>query len=368
MIRICHFTSAHPSEDIRIFHKECSSLAKHGYLVSLIAVDCVEKILNGVEIISVKSAGKGRLNRMLKTTRQVYDKALEIDADVYHFHDPELLLYALKLKRKGKKVIYDVHEDVPKQIMDKHWIPKLFRGLISYLFASYESYIAKRISGIISVTPIICDRFRKVNSNVELVANYPLLGETMQIQELLIQKQPRQICYIGGLFPTRGVKELIEAIEKIDVKLILAGNFSPPHFEEEVRQLAGWKKVDFLGHVNREKIMEILKSSNLGVVTLHPTRSYVEALPIKMFEYMSAGIPVLASDFPLWRNIVDDAECGICVDPMNIEAISNAIEYLLDHSDEAKRMGENGEKAYKTKYNWSVEERKLVNFYTKLVS
>jgi glycosyltransferase involved in cell wall biosynthesis len=367
MVRVCHFTSAHPSEDIRIFHKECSSLAKKGFSVSLIAVDCIEKRINDVQIISVQSAGKGRFNRMLKTTRLVYLKALELDADIYHFHDPELLPYALKLKRKGKKVIYDVHEDVPKQIMDKHWIPKLFRSLISYFFASYENYVAKRLSGIISVTSKICDRFGKVNANVELVANFPLLEETKHIQESTIQKQPRQICYIGGLFPTRGVKELIEAIEKIDVKLVLAGTFSPIKFEEEMKQLPGWEKVEFLGHVNRQKIMEILKSSHLGVVTLHPTRSYIEALPIKMFEYMSAGIPVVASDFPLWREIIDEAECGICVDPMNIQAISKEIEFLLDNPDIAEKMGRNGEEAYKSKYNWSVEEGKLVNFYSKLL-
>lgn len=364
---VCHMTSAHPSEDIRIFHKECSSLAKYDFQVYLVAVDCDEKILNGVQIISVKSSSKGRFIRMFSTSKTVFKKALDIDADIYHFHDPELLPYALKLKRRGKKVIYDVHEDVPKQIMDKHWIPRFLRGIISFIFASYESYVAKRLAGIISVTNTICDRFKLINTNVELVANYPLIVETDQLNDLKIDKQPRQICYIGGLFPTRGVKELVQALENIDVHLVLAGTFAPLQFENEVKQLKGWEKVTYLGHVNREKIIEILKSSHLGVVTLHPTRSYVESLPIKMFEYMSAGIPVLASDFPLWRGIVDDAQCGICVDPMNIEEISEKIEYLLDNSDIAEKMGSNGERAYKTKYNWSVEEDKLIAFYRNIM-
>lgn len=366
-IKVCHITSAHPSEDIRIFHKECTSLANANFNVYLVAVDCEEKFQNNVEIVSVKSSSKGRMSRMLSSTKAVYKKALELNAEVYHFHDPELLPYALKLKRKGKVVIYDVHEDVPKQIMDKHWIPKMFRGLISFLFASYENFVAKRIDGIVSVTETICNRFRKINSNVVLVANYPLVEETSHLQNLIGEKQPRQICYIGGLFPTRGIKELVLALEKIDVHLLLAGTFSPAQFELEIAQLDGWKKVTYLGQVNRTEIIEVLKSSHLGVVTLHPTRSYVESLPIKMFEYMSASIPVLASDFPLWKEIVDDAQCGICVDPMNIDEIAKQIDFLLNNPTISEEMGRNGQLAYQSTYNWNIEEKKLIQFYSKLI-
>jgi glycosyltransferase involved in cell wall biosynthesis len=367
-IKIAHLTSAHPFTDIRIFHKQSVSLVENGYDVYLIATNCESQLMSGVTIIGIDREGKGRFSRMLNTTRDVYRKALELNADVYHFHDPELLPYALKLTRRGKKVIYDVHEDVPKQIMDKHWIPKIFRGIISFMFAAYESYVAKRIAGIISVTDIICDRFRRVNSNVEMVANYPLLEETKKLQSLNIEKNERQICYIGGLFPTRGVKELVQALEKIDVKLVLAGKFAPAQFENEVRQLKGWEKVDFLGHIDRDKIISVLKSSYAGLVTLHPTRSYKEALPIKMFEYMAAGIPVIASDFPIWRKIIEDANCGICIDPLDVNEISNGIEFFLDNPKKAEEMGRNGQEAFLNKYNWSVEEQKLLAFYKNLIS
>ncbi len=364
-VKIAHLSSAHPPGDIRIFHKECVSLAKH-WKVYLVMTNSENEISKGVEYVNVPKKGKGRLQRMLRTTKAIYRKALELDADIYHIHDPELLPYALKLVRKGKKVIYDVHEDVPKQIMDKHWIPNLFRGVISSLFKRYEHYVAARLSGIISVTPTICARFRSVNGHVELVANYPLLDEgvTLTIDEVI--KVPRQICYIGGLFPTRGIKELVHALEYSDATLILAGTFSPESFEAEVKQLPGWQKVNYLGHVGRSEIMNALTTSHLGVVTLHPTRSYVESLPIKLFEYMSAGIPVLASDFPLWREIIDAAKCGVYADPLNPKDIAKQIDFLLSNTDLSMEMGKNGLKAFHETYNWSVEETKLIAFYQQM--
>jgi glycosyltransferase involved in cell wall biosynthesis len=359
-------TSAHPVDDIRIFHKECCSLAKFGYEVYLVAPNCEEQKTNGVQIISVSVSGKGRLNRMLKKGKAVYKRALEIDAEIYHFHDPELLRFALRLKRKGKTVIYDAHEDVPKQILDKHWIPKFARKLISGIFRAYERFVSKRIAGIVSVTETICERFKASNPNVQMVANYPLLKETQYINEIEIEPVPRRICYVGGLFPKRGVKELVQAMEYIDAELILAGTFSPLEFEDELKKIKGWSKVDFRGHVQRDEILKILKSSSIGMVTLHPTASYMEALPIKMFEYMSAGIPFVASNFPFWKHIIDAENCGCVADPLNPKDIAQSIQYLLDNPAESKTMGMKGYQAFMSKYNWNIEEKKLIEFYKRL--
>ena len=366
-IKVCHLTSAHPENDIRIFHKQCISLHKADFDVYLVVPNTNEKTSHGVQIKSFQSEKKGRVKRFLNTVNLVYKKAIEIDADIYHFHDPELLRIGLKLAKKGKIVIYDAHEDVPKQIMDKHWIPKILRSLISYLFSKYEAYVSKRISGIVSVTINICNRFKNQNKNVELVANYPLLEEAEKMNILDFKKKEKQICYIGGLFPTRGIAEMIESTKNIDVELALAGTFSPESFKSELENKDGWEKVNYLGHVKREEIMEILKTSKLGLVTLHPTRSYVESLPIKMFEYMSAGLPVIASNFPEWKDIINETNCGICVDPLNPNEIANAIETILSNPLKANLMGENGKEAFYKKYNWLIEEEKLIAFYKKLI-
>lgn len=359
-------TSAHPVDDIRIFHKECCSLAKYGFEVYLVAPNCEEQVKDGVHIISTGVSGKGRLNRMLKKGKAVYKRALELDADVYHFHDPELLRFAIRLKRKGKIVIYDAHEDVPKQILDKHWIPGFARKFISMMFRAYERFVCKKISGIISVTEIICDRFKLANPNVQMIANYPLLQETQYLREIDVEPVPRRICYVGGLFPKRGVKELVEAMEYVDAELVLAGTFYPAEFEADLKKMKGWSKVDFRGQVQRDEILKILKSSSIGMVTLHPTASYMEALPIKMFEYMSAGIPFVASNFSFWKQIINAENCGCVADPLNANEIAQSIQYLLDNPEKAKTMGSNGYKAFMTKYNWSIEEKKLIKFYERL--
>ena len=131
--------------------------------------------------------------------------------------------------------------------------------------------------------------------------------------------------------------------------------------------MSGWQKVDFLGYVDREGINRTLNSSVAGLVVLHPTISYIDSLPVKMFEYMCAGIPVIASDFPLWRSIIDNAQCGLCVDPLETQEIADAIDYLVTHPEEARAMGENGRKSVIERYNWSIEEAKLFDFYDQVL-
>ena len=107
----------------------------------------------------------------------------------------------------------------------------------------------------------------------------------------------------------------------------------------------------------------MLNQSKIGIVTLHPKENYLESLPIKMFEYMHAGIPVIASNFPLWQEILTENKCGICVDPFNLDQIAEAIKYLLNNEEDARIMGINGREAVTKKYNWENEVKKLENIY-----
>ena len=269
-------------------------------------------LIDGVKIISLDFAFQSRLKRILFASKKIFDTAVDIKADIYHLHDPELLRIAVKLKRKtASRVIYDSHEDLPKQVLDKHWIPSLFRNSISKFIYRYEMNKASKIDGVISVTDKICKRFLKVNDNVCLVANFPILSNQNKDYSIT-KKYDNTICYIGGLFPKRGIKELVQALDYCDAILHLAGSFSSKKFEKEVKSLKGWSKVNFHGYVSKNKIDEILLQSNIGIVILHPTESYKESLPIKMFEYMSAGLPVVASDFPEWKKIFDDFRLSRC--------------------------------------------------------
>lgn len=365
--KICHLTSAHPESDIRIFHKECKSLADNSLFdVYLVSVNALESKRDNVTILSAESKSKNRLIRIFNSSKKVFLKAIEVDADIYHFHDPELLPYGLKLKKKGKIVIYDAHEDVPRQILGKPWIPAPLRKVISYAFEKYENYVAEKLSYIITSTPTIESRYLKINKNTSAICNYPILQENGELP--LWSSREDDICYVGGITEIRGIKEIVKALEEdSSLRLSLAGQFSPLSLKEEITGYVGWKQVNYFGVVDRNRIIEILNKSKIGIVTLHPRENYLDSLPIKMFEYMYAGIPVVASNFPLWQKIISENNCGFCVDPFNINEILDVVNNLLANPSLAEEMGRNGREAVMEKYNWENEAMKLNTIYERLL-
>ena len=361
--KITHLTSAHPRYDTRIFVKECSTLAKiKEYEVSLVVAD--SKGNESQHGISIYDVGKiqGRLNRIFKTTNNVLKKAIELDSDIYHLHDPELIPIGLKLKKLGKKVIFDAHEDVPKQILGKHYLSKYLLKILSTIFEAYENYSAKKFDGVVCATPYIRDKFLKINSNSIDVNNFPIIAELSNT--IAWEQRLNEVCYIGAITKVRGIKEIVKAMEFTKgVQLNLAGKFVETDVEKEVKSYNGWSEVNELGFLNREEIAKVLQNSKVGLVTLYPIINYQDALPVKMFEYMLSGIPVISSNIKLWQNIIEDAECGICVDPMKPKEIAQAIMNLIDNPRKAQEMGKNGKKAVLEKYNWNKEEYKLLKLY-----
>ncbi|MFC2947714.1 glycosyltransferase family 4 protein [Virgibacillus sediminis] len=365
-MKICHLTSVHSYTDIRISIKECTSLVKAGFEVHLIAPNTQEENLNGIHVHGVMNTYKGRINRVKNFTNDIYQKALEVDAEIYHFHDPELIPSGLKLKKKGKKVIYDVHEDVPRQIASKHWIPKYLRKSISIGFEKYENRSVKKLDALVTATPHIEQRFLSYSSNIKNVNNYPVMEELyIPDSETLLRKE-KSVIYVGGISKDRGSVNTVKAIGNTDATLKLAGRFANQNEKAILEELDEWENVNFLGFIDRKEIKSELETSMVGIVVLEPRVNYIDSLPIKMFEYMATGLPVIASNFPLWKEIIEGNNCGICVDPLNVEEISKAIQWIIDHPVQAKEMGQNGRKAVETQYNWESESRKLLNLYEKL--
>ena len=195
------------------------------------------------------------------------------------------------------------------------------------------------------------------------INNFPILGELAP--EGVWKNKTNEVCYVGNIAEIRGIKELVRAMENAhgQVKLNLVGGFAEAEVETEVKTYPGWNKVNAFGVLGRQGVKDVLGRSIAGLVTLHPIVNYLDALPIKMFEYMSAGIPVIASNFPLWREIVEGNQCGLCVDPLDPKAIGRAIDELIEDPEKAQRMGENGKRAVIERYNWSPEALKLLSFY-----
>ena len=363
MCKIVHLTSAHPRNDTRIFIKQCRTLAAHGYDVTLVVADGLgDEQRDGVAIADVGHL-RGRVERILKTTRRVGDKAVALDADIYQLHDPELLPVGLRLKRHGKKVIFDSHEDVARQLLGKPYLGPLSRRLLSSAYSAMERHACSRFDGIIAATPFIRENFLKIHPLTVDVNNFPMVGELDGGGPW--EHKQAEVCYVGGIGSIRGIRELVQAGEFLSsaARVNLVGTFSEPLVEAEMKASRGWRRVTAHGFLDRRGVREVLKRSLAGIVTFHPLPNHLDSHPTKMFEYMSSGIPVIASNFPLWRDIIEGNQCGICVDPLDPEAIAAAIDYLVTHPQAAKAMGENGSRAVREKYNWTVQAHRLTDFY-----
>ncbi|MFF2446730.1 glycosyltransferase family 4 protein [Neobacillus sp. NPDC058068] len=358
-MKICHLTSVHDHNDTRIFIKECRSLVQAGYQVHYVVPDISDFEVDGVQLHGVMKVNDNRFKRMTKTVNQVYRKGLEIDADVYHFHDPELIPIGLKLKRLGKKVIYDIHEDVPRAILSKHWISAAIRKPVAYAFEVFENTSSKKFDFLSTATPFITKRFKKANLNTVNINNYPLINELLDAHTEGTVKKANSVCYIGVIAEMRGVNQLLHAANLVNGAIEFAGPISSENKEKLDKQ----ENVHYLGILNRNELKNLLSKSAAGLVTFLPEPNHINAQPNKMFEYMSAGIPVICSDFPLWREIIEKNECGICVNPEDPQAIAAVINYLLENPEIAERMGNNGRKAIETEYNWEAESSKLIAIY-----
>ncbi len=364
---VVHLTSVHPDFDIRIFHKECKTLSQAGYRVVLIVQHDKDEEIDGLRIRRLANP-KNRLDRMIRMLWQAYKAAIEEDAQIYHFHDPELIPVGLILKLHGKRVIYDVHEDYSQALLSREWIPPLLRPIIS-IVVSFEEWVGmKWFDGIVAATPNIASRFRSLKTVT--IQNFPFLNGSRINPSIPYDQREKVIAYVGVISEPRGAKEMIQAIAllpaHLEVQLKLAGIFVPSNLEDEVKTFSGWDRVDFIGWQFYKDIMTMLGRARIGLVIFHPSPNHIKSQPNKLFEYMSAGIPVVASDFPLWRQIIEEAGCGLLVDPLDTRAIAKAIRWLLEHPEEAEAMGKRGHEAVRNRYNWDQEADKLLAFYQKI--
>lgn len=366
-MQICHVTSVHTAKDDRIFYRECISLLNAGYTVLEIAPNVPDEVYNGIRIYGVQ-VPKNKWKRGFFSKRTVYNKCVEINADIYHFHDPELIPVGVKLKKKHNKcVVFDSHEDVPAQILIKEWIPVFLRKFVSKLYSLYERKQLRLYDTLVSVTPSITVRLCTLTMNVYQLTNYPLLDRSIAADTRMWGDS---ICFAGGISEQWLHQNIIKAIEDCkNIKYCLAGWGQMPYIAH-LKTMSGWRNVDFVGKISFDAVPQFLIQSTAAMVL----NDYVPNVGYKLgslgnnklFEAMQMGIPVICTDFILWKEIIDEWKCGICVDPHDIGAIRGAINYLIENKDIAKQMGDNGRRAVMEKYNWNTQERILLEMYKKL--
>lgn len=362
-----HVAPLHRRDDVRILLKECTSLAGAGLDVTLVVADGKGDAIHGrVSLVDAGEPPAGKFAKRLVPLFKSAQMARKMRPDVIHFHDGLFLPFALGLALLGHRVIYDVHEDYPDQVMNLRF-PNIIKQTAGLGYKLLEGMGGKLFCSIVAATPHIARKFPR--HKTILVQNLALSANVKNDLPNTYNSRPKTFAYVGGLAVHRGTIELVQSLEMTrhaDICLNLAGAFSPKALEDDLARVAGWGKVHFRGWVGRSEVRDLLGQSRAGMMNLHPTKNYIHSLPVKLFEYMAAGLPVIASDFPLWRTIIEKERCGLLVDPLNPQSIADAMDWIIDNPSEAEAMGARGREAAMRTYNWDVEARKLLECYRKL--
>ena len=374
-MKVCILSSVHPCFDVRIFQKQARSLSEAGYEVTLVAIaDFEEQVVDGIRVLGLPQPS----SRLLRPANwwRILRIALRERADIYHFHDPELLLPVGLIKLLTRRpIVYDVHENYPQDILTKEWIPGPLRRLVSSIFRVFEDTAVRGVDGVVVVNRHLEGRFEG-KARVVRVANYSRLDRSVNSKRDTDGREAGArpyFVYAGRVSDDRGLHQCLRALESLGedgAEILCAGRIG--HVANgQLRALLEHGHTDvpfkYLGLLPYEAIPPLFEGALAGLLCFQPTPNNVLGTPNKLFEYMSAGIPVIASDFPFIREVVAEADCGLLVQPDDIRQIAVAMAHLLHHPHDAARMGENGLRAAREWYNWQVEEKKLLSLYETLL-
>jgi glycosyltransferase involved in cell wall biosynthesis len=368
-VRVCHVCSAHDEDDARVFHRACVSLASAGYEVHLIASSPAAEphVRRGVHVHPLPVVASRR-ERLARRSR-VAELAASLQPDLFHVHEPELL--GPVLKRAGSRpVVWDVHESYLDVVMQREWIPRLLRPAVRQAWDRRERSMLGACAGVVAATEPIARRYRELHPRVCVVANYPVRPAAEPPGREAADG--RTCVFAGSLSPDRGLFEVIEALGILrergtDVRLALAGrpvsqDFLPNLFER-ARQRGVADLVSYHGVLSKEEVSRFHSRAAVGVVTYLPTGNSVAGMPTKLLECMSLGIPVVFSDFPVYREVAGDTGAGIPVDPRDCAQIAEAIERLVLDPAAARAMGDRGFRVVREQFNWEAERPKLLEMY-----
>jgi glycosyltransferase involved in cell wall biosynthesis len=361
MRKILQLSTVHKSNDIRVYEKMSRSLIETGNTIYLIAIDSGVALDDKIIFYPLNNKFRSNvLNRLFNNIKSLC-LIIKIKPDIIHFHDPELLIIGLILKLFNKTVIYDVHEDVVKDIMHKK-INIIIKKMIIYFFKPLEIFVASKIHNVIVVTPSIYNRFEGKVSNLKLIRNFS--NNTIANNQFYFNEKISYVIYSGTISHNRGIFEIIEAISlcKGKIRLRLVGEFQNEALKSEIMNLEGWKYVDFMGFVSQEKLYEYYSTSLIGLVTLHNIDTYREAFPVKLFEYVNSGLPVVMSDFNLWKSFFNEKVIGVYVEPSDPYQIYKGINMILENYEKYK----SNVATYHGIYVWENEKKLLFEYYKNL--
>jgi glycosyltransferase involved in cell wall biosynthesis len=373
-MRVCHVTTLHRADDARIFHRMCRGLAKHGCCVAVVgpAVPIEEPLVrmspwNG----SIRQSGRiGRIGLALRA-------ALAERADIYHFHDLELISLglALKMLRRGSAVVYDVHEDYPAMMMEKHWLPRATRPLTASVVRVAQSAVSMCLDGIVAADPDVEADFRAVAGARKMVFyNFPVLS-LFELQRAERPAPKADLVYIGGMSERAGTFVLLDALVELasqglrpSVRLAgyTDGAIGWQAIERGIQDRGLGAEVELRGRMPHSEVPAWIRSGRIGLVTLQPIAKFMKNIPSKMFEYWACGLPVIGSNLPPIARFLSDGSNGVLFSPTSARDLARAIRFLLERPDEAAAMGHAGQQLVQEEWNSEQQVDQLIQFYERI--
>jgi glycosyltransferase involved in cell wall biosynthesis len=356
-------TTVHQATDGRIFHREARTLAKAGFSVCVIGPHEKSEHIDGVWVSAIPKAQSRPQRLLLGWT--LLKQALQLSGKLYIFHDPELFWVAPILLARGKRVVFDCHENLPAQVLQKPWIPKPL-GWVLVPALVFGLWLGSRIlTGVIAVSEVVVrlsPRHRTI-----VIRNFP----DREAMEVSCQGKPPHlrrniVIYAGGMFRVRGIRELVEAFRGLEyeAELWLAGEFEEEQFRDQILNSLpanvvwhGWKE--------HPELLKLYQQSKIGAAVLYPTKSHRHSTPTKMFEYLGSGLPVVASNFPEWAELLDG--CGVQVDPFDVTQIRDAIRRLVANNSTVASMSAVARERIERHFSWESEGQKLVEYCSRFV-
>lgn len=362
---VCIITTTHDRFDGRIFHRQAITLNNAGYRITFLAPGNFNGIEKGIRIISFPKI-KNKYKRLYGNIR-VIRTALKLKADIYHFHDPDFLMYGLALKWMSKRnVIFDVHEDFSLVLLEREWISMWLRKIYSIVYRIVEKFSSKVFDGIITATDHIQTLFPKEKSVI--VHNYPENSHNRIKRENVI---PKSLVYIGGLTPIRGIEEMLKAVvisrNKLPIEIHIYGQFTDMDHEKNIMSVFTHDYIHFHGVLPMSEIYQKASQYSAGIICYLPLPNHIESMPNKIFEYMMLGLPIIGSNFPLWKKLIEENGCGLTCDPTNPQKIADAIQTLFSDAIEIENKAQTSIELFNNCFTWTNEKQVLLDFYSSMI-
>jgi glycosyltransferase involved in cell wall biosynthesis len=368
MKRVLLISTVHPSTDPRIMYKIAPSLQGH-YEVFCALPQMRDGLQEKLHLISLPKFGR-LLPRVLFAHPIALVKCLRLRADIVHIFVPELIPLAMLFQWAGAKVVYEVQENLFKKFAIKRYNNSL---VFKKLFRFFDK-LARRKFHCIFTDDAYLNEYQNLAKPFTVIHNYVSLPVVDALSHAGAGGQRPGLFYLGVVSMERCLDTMTNAVAilKRDYPDCHLHLFGPVRVDkEELEAIAGYREakdnITFHGYTDQKVALKYAGQAVAGIALLKPVADYPESFPTKLFEYMALKLPVITSDFPLYKQIVADSGSGFCISPYDTEALHDALQCCISDNALRLQMGNNGRKVTETCYNWASEEAKLLSFYNDLL-